>query len=769
MAHLGRRETLSETINRDMIMHLQKFPKLSNEITKSFRYVHDLKVMPSMRALQFAGEAVLKNNMRQFNCSYAPIDDTKVFSEALFLLLSGVGFGFSVQQRHISKLPKLKKPNESVRYIVHDSIEGWSDALNTLLEAFFFGKIKPDFDLSLIRAKGSYLVTTGAKAPGPEPLKVMLKQIEERLNLSIGRRLTSLEVHDIVCIISDAVLAGGIRRAALISLFDRTDIAMLKCKHGNWWEKHPYRARANNSAVLPRGKTTKEEFDFIYDMCRDSGSGEPGIYWTNNEDHGTNPCKPLYSTILTDKGYITFEQALKLESLMVMGIDGKYKEASKPFKTGSQRTITKITLSNGKYLFGTENHLQMLESNEWKRMDELEIGDHLKFSTNKIFATEVDNKKEYEDGLFAGWIHGDGWFSKRKDSEGYTVGMCFGNHEFDVVDLFEKMLDVKTTPHAQKPDTCRVFSVHRKVLSDRLLEFGMSLDKNDLTWIYGKSKDFKLGFIKAFFTADGSVRSMNNVEVYSARREALEVVSNVLNEFGIYNTITVHNNAKSYIAKDGKIRNNKTSYKINVYSGQYKKIGFISKLKNELLQNHIEKEIVRYKNHVTIIDIETNYDVQDVYDITVYDETHAFYDSGVVSHNCGEISLKPNQFCNLTTVNQSNIKDKKDFLGRVTAATVLGTIQASYTDFSYLRPIWQQTTEEEALLGVSFTGIADSSGIVTTEWLREGAALAKEVNERIAKKIGINPAARITAIKPEGTASCVLGSASGIHARHSDY
>jgi ribonucleoside-diphosphate reductase alpha chain len=406
-------------------MHLQQFPKLSNDITKSFRYVHDLKVMPSMRALQFAGEAVLKNNVRQFNCSYAPIDDTKVFSEALFLLLSGVGFGFSVQKRHISKLPKIKKNPESVRYLVHDSIGGWADALNMLVESYFFGKVRPDFDLSLIRAKGSYLVTTGAKAPGPEPLKIMLKKVEEKLNIALGRQLTSLENHDIMCIISDAVLAGGIRRAALISLFDRADMEMLTCKHGTWWEKHPYRARANNSAILPRDKTTREEFELIYEMCKKSGSGEPGIKWTNNEDWGTNPC-------------------------------------------------------------------------------------------------------------------------------------C-------------------------------------------------------------------------------------------------------------------------------------------------------------------------------------------------------------------EIGLRPTQFCNLTTVNQSNIVDKKDFLGRIQAATIIGTLQASYTDFDYLRPVWQKITEEEALLGVSFTGIADSSGIVTPEWLREGALLTKEINEKFARKIGINSAARITAIKPEGTASCVLGSASGIHARHSDF
>lgn len=425
LPHLGRRESLEETINRCMNMHLENFPKLSKDIIKAFQRVHDLKVMPSMRALQFAGEAVLKNNVRQYNCSYAPIDDTKVFSEALFLLLSGVGFGYSVQRRHTGKLPILKKPKESGTYVIHDSIEGWAESINVLVEAYFFGKIKPEFDFSSIRAKGSYLVTTGAKAPGPEPLRAMLKMVEERLQKAIGRRLKPIEVHDIICIISDAVLAGGIRRAALICLFDKSDEDMLTCKHGTWWEKHPYRARANNSAVLDRNNVTKEQFYHIFDRCKESGAGEPGFFWTNNLDWGTNPCS--------------------------------------------------------------------------------------------------------------------------------------------------------------------------------------------------------------------------------------------------------------------------------------------------------------------------------------------------------EIALKPNQFCNLTTINQSNIKDKRDFLNRVYSASLIGTLQASYTNFHYLRPIWTRTTEEDALLGVSFTGIADGNISVPKEWLVEGVEFAKEVNRKYANKLGINSAARLTAIKPEGTASCVLGSSSGIHARHAPY
>lgn len=426
LPHTSRRETLEETINRNMIMHLDKFPKLSREIVKAFELVHEHKVLPSMRGLQFGGEAINKMNQRSFNCSYLPINDPRAFDEVLYLLLCGCGVGFSVQGYHIDQLPKIQMPKEEGMFIIHDSIQGWAQALQLLLESYFYGRIRPVFDFGNIRPKGSYLSTTGAKAPGPEPLKLMLSKVEEKLRTSLGRKLKDIEVHDIVCLIADCVLAGGIRRAALISLFDRDSKDMLTCKSGEWWIKAPQRARANNSAVLPRDEVTKDEFFYIYNLCKESNSGEPGFLWTNSKyDMGVNPC-------------------------------------------------------------------------------------------------------------------------------------C-------------------------------------------------------------------------------------------------------------------------------------------------------------------------------------------------------------------EISLESNNFCNLTTVNQTGIKNKTEFLKRIHSATLLGTLQAAYTDFSYLRPIWKQTTEEHALLGLSFTGIADNPGLVTSEWLDEGSSLVLELNEKYAKKLGINVASRTTAIKPEGTASCVLGSSSGIHARHAQH
>jgi len=420
-----RRELFEESVNRTMTMHLERFPKLSRDIVKAFQKVHELKVLPSMRSMQFAGEAINRNNVRLFNCSFCHVSEPRIFSEILFVLLSGCGAGYSVQKRHVGLLPVIRKPCEEGRFVVHDSIAGWAEALDKLCTAYFYGSIRPVFDFSQVRVKGAYLTITGAKAPGPEPLKHMLEEFERRLISAMGRMLRPIEVHDLICIASDCVIAGGIRRSALIALFDRDDNEMLTCKSGEWWVKHPYRARANNSAVLPRQDVTEAEFTEIFKRCRESGAGEPGFLWSSNPDWGFNPC--------------------------------------------------------------------------------------------------------------------------------------------------------------------------------------------------------------------------------------------------------------------------------------------------------------------------------------------------------AEISLQNKQFCNLTIVNQTDIQNKSDFLSRIYSATLIGTLQAAYTSFPYLSEGWKLITDKEALLGVSFTGIADSPGMVSRAWLQEGAKLALEVNEKYAKLIGVNLAARVTTVKPEGTSSCILGSSSGIHARHSRY
>jgi len=290
-----RRETWEELVNRNMEMHIKKYPKLKENIKNIYKeYVLTKKVLPSMRSLQFGGRAIELNNSRIYNCAFLPIDDIRSFSETMFLLLGGTGVGYSVQNHHIDKLPEIRKPNynRKKRYVVQDSIIGWADAIKTLFKSYT-GSVNShiEFDLSDIRPKGALLITAGGKAPGPEPLRIALVKIEAILREKEDRtKLTDIECHDIQCHIADSVLAGGIRRAAMISLFDLDSNAMLNCKAGNWWENNPQRGRANNSVVLLRHKIDKKTFDKVWERIEASGSGEPGIYLTNDKDWGTNPC-----------------------------------------------------------------------------------------------------------------------------------------------------------------------------------------------------------------------------------------------------------------------------------------------------------------------------------------------------------------------------------------------------------------------------------------------------------------------------------------------
>ncbi len=421
---LKRRETWDEIVDRYEAMMLKKYPYLEESIKESIPMIRNKKILPSMRALQFAGPAAEVNNARIYNCCYLPIDSLHSFSEAMFLLLGGTGVGYSVQRHHVSELPDITKPGKARNYLIEDSIMGWADAVKVLMKAYLEGGFMPKFDFRAIREKGAALITAGGKAPGPEPLKLCLAHVQAVLDRKQpGETLSSLECHDILCHIANSVLAGGIRRSAMISLFDHDDEEMITCKYGNWWETNEQRGRANNSAVLPRGEVSEEEFMALWKRVEASGSGEPGLYWTNNQDWGTNPC-------------------------------------------------------------------------------------------------------------------------------------C-------------------------------------------------------------------------------------------------------------------------------------------------------------------------------------------------------------------EIALRPYQFCNLCEVNVSNVVDQADLNDRVAAAAFFGTLQAGFTDFHYLRPIWQKTTAKDALLGIGMTGIG--SGEILKYNLEAAANIAKKVNQLITEKTGINEAARITCIKPSGTTSLVLGTASGIHAWHNDF
>lgn len=741
LPHLGRRESFEETINRNMAMHLDRFPKLSKEILKAYSNVHSAYVMPSMRGMQFAGDAVLKNNVRLYNCSFANIDDVRVFGEAVFILLSGAGFGFSVQKRHVSRLPKVVGTREEGTFIVQDSILGWAQAVDVLMESYLFGRVRPAFDFSHIRPKGSYLVTTGAKAPGPEPLKKALELVEGRLKAAIGRKLSSIEVYDIVCILSDAVYAGGIRRAALIALFDKFDEEMLKAKQGDWWVKTPWRARSNNSAVLLRSETTREEYDHVFNACKNSGSGEPGFIWTNNLDMGNNPCQPSWAPILTPEGI------KKLEDVNVgdeVWSGARWTRVTKKWSTGI-KDVYKITTNAGRF-YGTLNH-KVFQNGE-----RVEVGEAIAIDPCVPNARRFVkwDKQDIMDGLMIG----DG--SKHKASNNLRV-LFIGDKDGDY-------------HHSEVKD---LIGKHRPGISDKAWEITTTITAEELPKTYNRSIpdrfyygnfEKKAGFLRGLFSANGCV-TRGRIQYKGSSKFLVEQVQDMLSSMGIQSSLVV--NKPSTIKHTNGEYISKESYNLIIYNHSVEFmscIGFLQDYKNEQdIRNAKSKGLssaIKEREYIS---------TEEVFDITVEAEEHSYWTGGLLVSNCAEVGLNSMQFCNLTTINQTGVETEKHLMDRVHAATFLGTLQATYTDFPYLRPGWKEMTEKEALLGVSFTGVADNAKFITNDLLIKAAKYAIEVNQKYAAKLGINPAARVTTLKPEGTSSCVLGSSSGVHTRFADY
>lgn len=291
---LQRREDWNEIVERNKSMHKTRFPYLKDKIDYYYdNFVLPKKVLPAMRSLQFAGEAIFSNNARIYNCAYAPIDSHHSFGELCFLLLSGCGIGYSVEKTYISQLPVLNLSPSSYNHDIEDTIEGWADAIKAIM-GYFLGENKyPVFNYSNIREKGARLVTSGGKAPGPDPLRECIERINSYLSqYSSGYQLTSFDIHLVCCYIADAVLSGGIRRAAMICFFDIDDELMLKAKHGNWFDNPVTSAlqRANNSAVGFVETMTREEFSNYWSMLKASNSGEPGIFLTRSKTQRGNPC-----------------------------------------------------------------------------------------------------------------------------------------------------------------------------------------------------------------------------------------------------------------------------------------------------------------------------------------------------------------------------------------------------------------------------------------------------------------------------------------------
>jgi len=303
-----RRETWGESVDRVKQMMVDKYvgadqthyPEVAEAINKAYEAMRKKRILGSQRALQFGGSPIFKHNARIYNCIASYTDRVRFFQECMYLLLCGCGTGFSVQKHHIDKLPNLLKEKDGQKkFLIEDSIEGWSDAVGVLVSSYFKGcKLFPEyngknvvFDYTQIRPAGSYLKSSGGKAPGPEPLKKALGHIKKVLDNAIksgNKKLKPIEAYDIVMYGADAVISGGVRRSATICLFSADDEEMAKAKTGSWFIDNPQRGRSNNSALLLRNETTKEQFAELMQSVKEFG--EPGFVWSDSTELIVNPC-----------------------------------------------------------------------------------------------------------------------------------------------------------------------------------------------------------------------------------------------------------------------------------------------------------------------------------------------------------------------------------------------------------------------------------------------------------------------------------------------
>jgi ribonucleoside-triphosphate reductase len=306
----GRRETWEETVDRYMDhMNRQALVRgrgfTDSEYQELRLAILNQEILPSMRALMTAGKALTRDNVAAYNCAYLSVDYVRAFAETLYILCCGTGVGYSVESKFVDKLPVVADDFHSSpsTITVADSKIGWATAFDELIRLLYAGKV-PNLNYDLVRPAGARLKTFGGRASGPGPLKALFEHTIEVFKNSAGRRLTPFEVHSIMCKIGEVIVAGGVRRSALISLFDPSDTQMLFSKDGEWYKENPHLRLANNSAVYD-SKPSKEEFDEFWKIIQNSGSGEPGVISREalnqqiperrdpNHIFGVNPCAEI--------------------------------------------------------------------------------------------------------------------------------------------------------------------------------------------------------------------------------------------------------------------------------------------------------------------------------------------------------------------------------------------------------------------------------------------------------------------------------------------
>lgn len=782
----GRREVWSEIVERNKQMHLKKFRDHKNSgyigaiIDEVYKSVEKKLILPSMRSLQFSGEPIERANHRMYNCCWRCIDSEEAFHEIFYLLLLGVGVGYSVQKHHIERLPVFKgHRGKRVTHVIEDSIEGWADAVKVLVQNSIAG-FKTVFDYSRIRAKGTPLKTAGGFAPGPDALRFSLEKVQELL---VGK-LSPLQAHEVICHLSNAVLSGGNRRSALISIFSMGDDEMMRCKSGEFWKHKEHLCRANNSVYLDRGMS----FEDFYDVFKQSvqyGRGEPGFIWTNDlEDGGFNPCVTADSWITTSEGLRQVKDLIDKPFKAL--VDSNPYDSKGFWKTGT-KPVYEIVTSRGYSFKATENH-QILTTDGWVEVKDLVLGDMLVVD-NSTLNTEVD-----QDAFNKGWLVGEVWGNGCHNPDKYATYLCFwgdtqkerAERACSIVkelnqDYFSPVVAKNVPSYNKKNKTAKVASRKLDSLVGLYLEEGTKEIKNSLL---EESKGFIKGFISGAFDSDGSISGNTKgggiqLQLCQNNKEDLLKIQLLLSLFGIVSTVRDMVVREESLMPDGKggrkLYKVKPMYRLDIgrdcVEKFYKEIGFTHTEKQDKLRRLIEGKVKasyksRYETEVISI---TYVGIEDVYDCTV-PGADRFVCNGVVVHNCVEIYLANRGVCNLTSVNMSKVGRWAEAYNLVRQASILGTIQASYTDTPYLDGEWKAVADRDALLGVSMTGVFGKRALFDSEIdLYTLGLCANDANKEFSEVLGINKAKRVTCIKPEGTTSLVCGTSSGLHPPFAEY
>lgn len=733
----GKKETWDQVCDRyEQFMVDTVVPaNMRDLLAESMQFVRRKQVVPSMRLLQFAGEPVRREALRAYNCSFLAVTSHQAAAELLYLAACGVGVGYSIQRRHTEQCEPVGTRPNILTYTVEDSRESWADSIPVLLSS-----PAVVFDYSRIRQKGSPL-STGGTASGPEPLVQCHERIRAVVTKAQGRKLTPFEWHVVLCSIGDAIVSGGVRRTALIALFDRDDVQMLTAKSGNWWEHYPQFARANNSAVLPRGQVSEEEFRALIQACYDSYAGEPGIHWTNDPEYGTNPCQPAWAPLLTPQGIRTLGE-LKVGDEVWSG--KQWTRITKKWSTGV-KDVYKVETPAGRF-YGTLNH-RVFQDGERVEVGEAE-------SIDVCLAPAVEPGKLNPQDVMDGLVIGDGTVHKASNN---LVLLCVGAkdrdyHTSEVAGLIKK----------ERPGISDfVWEVDTTV---RATELPHTYERQVPDRFYYGSPEKKAGFLRGLFSANGCVTA-KRVQLKAASRRLVEQVQDMLSSLGIRSSLVI-NKAATLTWSNGTYTSKK-SYNLIVYNHSQlfmRTIGFLQKYKHEA-----EVKDTNARSVTSGIRSVEKVSTEEVFDITVEADEHSYWTGGCLVSNCAEIALRSSQTCNLTEVNVAACTTNVEFLTAVYAATVLGTFQAQLDGFSYVNPTWRKNQQEERLLGVSLTGQAQNQYLMSPHLLRVAAENAVQVNKTLSGMLGSEPAARVTTVKPSGTTSTVLGTSAGVHGVHAPH